>query len=266
MIDLHAHTTCSDGSLSPTALVELAAQEGLKALAISDHDTTIGWAEACAAGDRVGVEIVPALELSTVWRGRSLHVLGFYPCSEQLAVPLEEQRQGRIRRAQAMTEKLAALGYPIEFPETKLTPGRPHLAEALVKAGHVRTTREAFDRFLGDDGPAFVPYDKFSALDGIRLIRECGGIPVWAHPHLFRGDTVERTLRDLVTAGLQGLEVYHPDQDRSTTKTLLALAQKYNLLLTGGSDYHGPNSRGIRLNMLKLDLSLLTQLKTLHFG
>ncbi|MGF1575749.1 MAG: PHP domain-containing protein [Cyanophyceae cyanobacterium] len=266
MIDLHAHTTCSDGSLSPTALVELAAQEGLKALAISDHDTTAGWVEACTAGDRVGVEIVPALELSTVCRGRSLHILGFYPDAAKLADPLEEQRQGRIQRAQAMVDKLATLGFPIELPVTHLTPGRPHLAQALVKAGHVRNNREAFDRLLGDDGPAFVPFGKFSALDGIQLLRDCDAIPVWAHPHLFRGDTVERTLRDLVAAGLRGIEVYHPEQSKSTTQGLAALARKYDLVWTGGSDYHGPNARGIRLNMLKLDPALLDQLKTARFG
>lgn len=266
MIDLHAHTTCSDGSLSPTELVELGSQEGLSALAISDHDTLAGWQEAQEAGDRLGVEIVPALELSTVWRGRSLHLLGFYPVPEKLADPLEEQRQGRIQRARAMVEKLAQLGCEIPFPETKTLPCRPHLAQELVKAGYVRNTREAFDRYLGDTGPAYVPYDKFSALEGIQLLRDCQAIPVWAHPHLFRGDTVERTLRELVAAGLQGLEVYHPEQDKSVTKGLVALADKYHLIPTGGSDFHGPNPRGIHLNMLKLDMSILDRLKVARFG
>jgi len=264
MLELHCHTTCSDGSLSPTDLVEAAAAAGVKALAISDHDTLLGWDEAIAAGDRCEVEIVPALELSTVWQGRSLHILGFYPDRSLLEGPLQERQQGRIRRAQLMVQKLAALGYPITLPSTLKAPGRPHIAQALVTAGHVRCTQEAFERFLRDDGPAYVAYEKFSALEGIQLLRQCGAIPVWAHPLLFRGDTVERTLRLLVAGGLMGIEVYHPDHNRTGVSTLLNLARKYDLLITGGSDYHGPNTKGCHLNMMNLSLKLLEDLKCRH--
>ncbi|MEN9226436.1 MAG: PHP domain-containing protein [Thermostichus sp. HHBFW_bins_43] len=264
MLELHCHTTCSDGSLSPSQLVEAAARAGVKALAISDHDTLAGWDEALQAGSEWGIEIIPAVELSTVWQGRSLHLLGFYPDPTRLAAPLEDRRQGRIRRAEAMVQRLAELGYPIPMPDTHLAPGRPHLAQALVKAGHVRSAREAFERFLGDEGPAFVPYEKFSALEGIQLLRACGAVPVWAHPALFRGDTLENTFAALLEAGLMGLEVYHPDHSVRVKRQLLKWAQKHNLVVTGGSDYHGPNKAGFYLNMMGLSLDLLNALKAAH--
>ncbi len=264
MLELHCHTTCSDGSLTPTELVEAAAIAGVKALAISDHDTLLGWDEAMIAGDRLGVEIVPALELSTVWCGRSLHILGFYPDRDKLEEPLQERQQGRVRRAQLIIQKLGDLGYPVTLPPALKAPGRPHIAQAMVEAGYVRCSQEAFERFLKDDGPAYVAYEKFSAIEGIQLLRQCGAIPVWAHPHLFRGETVERTLRSLVSAGLLGIEVYHPDQNRSVVSTLLNLAKKYDLLITGGSDYHGPNARGCYLNMMNLSLQLLDDVKQRH--
>ncbi len=264
MIELHCHTTCSDGSLTPTQLVKAAATAGVKALAISDHDTMRGWDEAFGAGDRCGVEIIPALELSTMLYGRSLHILGFYPDRDQLDSHLEQRRQSRIRRAHAMVDRLAELGYPVVFPSSEISPGRPHIAQALVKAGHVRTVQEAFHKFIGDDGPAYIPYDRFSAAEGIQLLRQCCAVPVWAHPYLFRGNSVEVTLRELVDAGLMGIEVYHPDHSKSETKWLLKLAEKYGLVVTGGSDYHGPNTRNINLNMMKLDWSLLENLKEAH--
>ncbi len=263
MLELHCHTTCSDGSLTPTQLVKAAASAGVKALAISDHDTMQGWDDAYEAGDRYQVEIVPALELSTMWQGHSLHILGFYPCRAQLAIPLEARRQGRVRRAEAIAAKLAELGYPIQLPDLEIAPGRPHLAQALVAAGHVRSRQEAFDRFLHDHGPAYVPYERFSALQGIQLLRACGAVPVWAHPALFRGH-FDSTFKDLVEDGLMGLEIYHPDHDRGVIKRYLKLAAQYDLVVTGGSDYHGPNNRGYTLNMMKLDLSLLDQLKQAH--
>ncbi|MDX2272480.1 MAG: PHP domain-containing protein [Cyanobacteriota bacterium] len=264
MLELHCHTTCSDGILSPTELVVMAVQAGVKGLAISDHDTLAGWEEAVEAAQPYHLEIIPAVELSTVWRGRSLHLLGFYPDPQLLNPPLQERQQGRMRRAAAMLDKLATLGYPITLPFRNLSPGRPHIAQALVEAGYVRNSREAFDRFLAEGGSAFVPYEKFSAVEGIDLLRRCGAVPVWAHPPLFKGDSVERTLRDLVAAGLLGLEVYHPEHSRTTTATLLDLANRYHLLITGGSDYHGPNPRGHSLNMMKLEMKLLDRLKQVH--
>jgi hypothetical protein len=266
MLELHCHTTCSDGTLTPTELVQTAIATGVKALAITDHDSISGYEEArTAAGDRL--EIIPGLELSTVWNGRSLHMLGFYPDVDRLIHPLQERVAGRIRRAEKMAAKLAELGFPIECPRPKgnLAPGRPHIAKALVKAGHVQTSQEAFERWLRDDGPAYVPYEKFSAVEGIQLLRQCGAVPVWAHPYLFRGGTVAEVLPVLVNAGLMGVEVYHPSHSTSEIRTLEELCDRNGLLMTGGSDYHGPSpdspDEQTTLNQLHLPLDLLPPLQ-----
>ena len=268
MLELHCHTTYSDGTLTPTELVAAALARGVRALAITDHDTIGGWDEAYAAAAGTDLEIIPGLELSTVKNGRSLHILGFYPDPERLKPVLAERLAGRQRRAQEMAEKLAALGYPIELPTLGpgMAPGRPHLAAALVKAGHVRSPEEAFDRFLGDDRPACVSYEPLSSEEGVALLRQSGAVPVWAHPYLFRGGGLELTLRNLVEAGLLGIEVYHPHHSFQQVATLESLSQQYKLLKTGGSDYHGPQANakpddwGL-LNLLRVPLDLLTPLK-----
>lgn len=266
MLELHCHTTCSDGTLSPEELVAAAIAAGVKALAITDHDTLAGWDRAqSAAGDRL--EIVPGLELSTVHRERSLHILGYYPNRSQLEPPLQERIAGRKRRARAMADKLAGLGYPIELPDMPgdMAPGRPHIARALVEAGHVQTSQEAFTRWLGDGGPAYVGYEKFSAAEGIQLLLRCRAVPVWAHPYLFRGGTVETVLPELVEAGIMGVEVYHPNHSPSDIRKLEDWCAEYGLLMTGGSDYHGPPGtkykEGVSLNGLNVPLSLLSPLK-----
>ena len=266
MLELHCHTTCSDGTLTPEELVQAAIAAGVKAMAITDHDTLAGWERAMAAAGNQ-LEIIPGLELSTVHRERSLHILGYYPDRAKLEPPLQERIAGRRRRAQAMADKLAALGFPIELPAMPgdMAPGRPHVARALVKAGYVTHAQEAFTRWLGDGGPAYVQYDKFPATDGIQLLLNCGAVPVWAHPYLFRGGTVETVLPELVAAGLQGVEVYHPNHSPSDERKLEELCDRYDLLMTGGSDYHGPaknpSKQGVSLNGLHVPLSLLPPLK-----
>lgn len=266
MLELHCHTTYSDGTLTPTQLVEAAVSAGVKALAITDHDTLSGWDEAEAAARSRDLEIVPGVELSTVHCDRSLHVLGFYPDREALEVPLRDRLDGRWWRARKMAENLANMGYPITLPELGegVAPSRPHLANAMVEAGYVRSMEEAFDRFLGDDKPAYVSYPKFTAREGIQLLRKCGGVPVWAHPYLFRGGEVETVLPELVEAGLMGIEVYHPHHRSSQRRRLLELCVRYGLIATGGSDYHGPKAAGKDehpLNRLNVSLSLLAPLK-----
>lgn len=264
MLELHCHTTFSDGTLTPRQLVEAAVATGVRALAITDHDTLAGWDEACKVASAYNLEIVPGVELSTVYNERSLHILGFYPDKDKLELPLRDRVEGRKRRAQQMVAKLAALGYPIELPELGegVAPARPHIAQALVKAGYVQSSHEAFARWLGDNGPAYVRYEKFSATEGIELLRNCGAVPVWAHPYLFQGGKIETVLKELVDAGLMGLEAYHPSQKRSEQKHLQQLATEYNLIITGGSDYHGPSPGGKQaeattLNQLQLSLDLL---------
>lgn len=270
MLELHCHTTHSDGTLTPQQLVEAASAAGVRVLAITDHDTMSGWDEAIAAAKPHGLEIVPGLELSTVHNDRSMHILGFYPDRAKLQPTIEERLAGRHRRAQRMVEKLAELGYPIALPPLKgsMAPGRPHIASALVAAGHVASAQEAFDRWLGDDRPAYVEYEKFPAVEGIRLLRCCNAVPVWAHPYLFRGGIVEEVLPQLVAAGLMGLEVYHPSHSPAQTQKLEALCQQYNLLMTGGSDFHGfstgSDERHNRLNSLHLSDCLLLPLQQAH--
>jgi len=266
MLELHCHTTCSDGTLTPEELVQAAIAAGVKAMAITDHDTLAGWDRAiAAAGEQL--EIIPGLELSTVHRARSLHILGYYPDRAKLEGPLQDRIQGRKRRARAMAAKLAELGYPIELPEMRgdNAPGRPHLAKALVAAGYITHVQEAFTRWLGEGGPAYVQYDQFAATDGIRLLLDCGAVPVWAHPYLFRGGTVATVLPELVEAGLMGVEVYHPNHSPSDERKLEELCDRYGLLMTGGSDYHGPPDQkgkaGISLNSLQVPLALLPPLK-----
>lgn len=283
MLDLHCHTTCSDGTLTPKQLVHAAVRAGVYALAITDHDTLAGWDEAMreaqhfvlktpqldadAVAQPLKLEIVPGVELSTVHCDRSLHILGFYPDADQFTAPLSERLEGRKRRAAQMVAKLESLSYPISLPELGegMAPGRPHIANALVRAGHVKSTHEAFERFLGDDQPAYVHYEKFSISDGITLLRNCGAVPVWAHPYLFRGGEVEDVLKELIDAGLMGIEVYHPSHTPKERKNLEALCDRYNLLRTGGSDYHGPSTDGSpnssKLNMMHLPLSLLDPIK-----
>ncbi len=267
MLDLHSHTTYSDGTLSPRDLVNAAIQAEIKALGITDHDTLAGWEEAIATAGP-DLEIVPGVELSTVENGRSLHILGFYPHRAALEPFLLERIEGRRRRAQAMVAKLAKLGFPIELPPMtgNMAPGRPHLAATLVKAGHAASSREAFDRWLGDNGPAYVQYEKFTAAEGIQLLRDCGAVPVWAHPYLFRGGTVETLLPQLVKAGLMGVEVYHPNHSPSQVRWLEDYCREHELVMTGGSDYHGPSPEGkasghSELNQFHIPLTLLPPLK-----
>jgi 3',5'-nucleoside bisphosphate phosphatase len=272
MLELHCHTTFSDGSLTPTELVNAARQAGVKALAITDHDSTNGWDEAiAAAGD--DLEIVPGLELSTIAQGKSVHVLGFYPDRARLLGPLQERLDGRNRRAERMVQRLRELGYPIEMPKLggKVAPGRPHIARALVKAGHVTTYDQAFSYFLSEGRPAYFGYEPFSTIEGIELLRSVGAVPVWAHPFLWRGGSVEKILPSFVEAGLMGLEVYHPSHLPHQREKLLAWAEQYGLLTTGGSDYHGPhpdgnNNHATELNTMNVPFEWLDRLKVTAQG
>ena len=268
MIELHAHTTYSDGILTPQQLVARAAAAGVKALAITDHDTLHGWNEAIAAASQHDLEIVPGVELSTVHNGRSLHILGYYPKRELLAEPLAARLAGRKRRARQMVANLAKMGYPLEIAELdgNMALGRPHIASAMVRAGYVKSAREAFACFLGEDQAAYVHYEKFSIQAGISLILDCGGVPVWAHPYLFRGGKVEAVLPELVAAGLMGIEVYHPHHATNKVNRLQSLCRQYDLLMTGGTDYHGydlehPENERWQLNQFNLPLSLLEPIK-----
>ncbi|VXD15510.1 conserved hypothetical protein [Planktothrix serta PCC 8927] len=259
MLELHCHTTYSDGQLTPTELVIAATEAGVKALAITDHDTVSGWEEAFQTAAFYDIEIVPGVELSTVYNERSLHILGFYPDKNKLENPLKERLSGRKNRANQIIEKLGKLGYPIELEPMGegVAAARPHIAKAMVKAGYVKSSQEAFERWLGEHKPAFVQYDKFSSIEGIQLLKSCGAVPIWAHPYLYHGGKFETVFKELLEAGLMGLEVYHPYHSSSQIQRLEKLCDEYGILKTGGSDYHGVGS----LNQFNLSLGLLEPLK-----
>jgi predicted metal-dependent phosphoesterase TrpH len=269
-IDLHTHSTVSDGTDTPAELVGAAARAGLDVLAITDHDTTAGWAEAAAALPP-GLRLVRGAELSCLspdGRGDhiTVHLLAylFDPAADAMVRSHERSRAERRRRLRRIAELMAADGFPVDaetllaqLPEAS-TAGRPHLAMALVRAGVVSTVDEAFARFLNDRGRYYVPSGKTPVREAIEMVRQAGGVTVLAHAFAHhRGPTVTAgVIRELAGAGLDGLEVDHPDHDRATRVELRELAAELDLLVTGSSDYHGGN-KTIHLGQESTDPAML---------
>jgi len=274
-IDLHCHTTASDGRHSPTELVQMAAELGLRAIAVCDHDSTEGLDEALAAGRAAGVEVIPSVELSCDVDQGELHMLGYFPdyADRAFQAELSRLREGRLGRAQAMVRKLNALGYPISFERVQTLAGdgaigRPHVAQALIEARLVQNKGEAFERLIGRNGPAYVERAKLSPADACRMIRRVGGLPVFAHPFIALASgrvlepmPVEASLPALVAAGLAGLEVYYSNYTPVLIDRLLRLARQHGLLVTGGSDFHGEGSAGAALGGVYVPAKCLTALK-----
>ncbi len=241
-IDLHTHTTASDGLLPPERLVELAKGAGVTVLAIADHDTTDAVDAALAAGRRLGVEIIPAVEINTDVDESEVHVLGYFINYHEawFQAFLVRLRDGRVNRAARMVEKLNALGLRIDFERVRAMAegavGRPHVARALVEAGAVKSTEEAFEKYIGRSGPAYVERMKVTPEEAVRVIARADGIPVLAHPGWGVKDEM---IPPLVEAGLEGLEVYYPDHTPAMVAHYLDLASQYRLVVTGGTDFHG---------------------------
>lgn len=242
-IDLHTHTTASDGLLSPASLVAEAASRGVGLLGVTDHDTTDAVDAALAAGRAAGIEVWPAVELSCDVENGEVHVLGYF-IDHRVAwfqALLNRLRLGRARRAEQMVERLAELGAPVEMHRVRRladggSVGRPHIARALLEAGHVASIPEAFDRFIGRGGPAYVERVKVTPAQAVEVIRAAGGLAVLAHP----GWGVPNALiPNLVATGLDGIEVYYPDHTPEQIEEYRALAGRYGLLITGGTDFHG---------------------------
>jgi 3',5'-nucleoside bisphosphate phosphatase len=249
-IDLHTHSSVSDGTDTPAQLMRNARLAALDVVGLTDHDTFDGLDEAAAEGERQGVQLVRGMELSCSRQGSSVHVLayGADPCSPGLAAEMARVRDGRLGRLAGVLAKLTALGVPVSEAEVMAqvgdspSVGRPHIADALIRAGHVRDRQEAFDRFLADGGPAHVPRYTIELERGIELIHQAGGLAVIAHPW---GRGRERLLPPNVLQilvddhGLDGIEVDHQDHDANTRRRLRLLADSLGLLATGSSDYHG---------------------------
>jgi 3',5'-nucleoside bisphosphate phosphatase len=246
-VDLHTHTTASDGTLSPRELVQAAVRHGVAVLAITDHDSTEGLADAMAEAARhPPLVIVPGLEINCDVEGAEIHVLGYFveyeaPWFQEF---LLEQRAERVARVHRIAARLAELGLPIDPAEVfaivgQGSPGRPHIAQVMVKRGYVKSVREAFDRYLKSNGLANVPRRRLAPVEAVRVIRRAGGVPVLAHPGLADRDEL---IPELVAGGLMGIEAYYAEHSAARTTDYLELCRRHDLIATGGSDYHGPQS------------------------
>lgn len=265
-IDLHVHSTASDGTLSPSEVVREAHARGLCAIALTDHDTMDGVAEALQAGMRLGVEVIPGVELNTESPAGEVHVLGYFPPPEGWSPEadpaghgagvvgavidrefydlLASRRDSRAERARKMVQRLRELGMPLSYEDVlrqagDAPVGRPHIARALLEAGYVESVKEAFDRWLHRGGPAYVPREKLSPAEAVQAIIDAGGVPVLAHPGRIDGQWV---IQELIDAGLEGLECHYPEHTPEQTERYLGLAREHGLVVTGGTDYHGPRS------------------------
>jgi hypothetical protein len=248
-IDLHVHTDRSDGTLSPTQAVELAAERGLDTIAITDHDTIEGLVEAADAGRRAGVEVVPGIEFSTEYDGGSLHVLAYWPdpTDPELVAELRRLNDSRFRRGELMVAKLRELGYPIDFERVREIAGdtliaRPHVAQAMVEAGIVPDEKAAFtEEFIADGGRASVPKHALHPIRALALIRDAGGVCVIAHPGMWKGQgsVPDELIEAMAAGGMVGIEVDHPDHDEEKRRYYRALGERLGLVITGASDCHG---------------------------
>ena len=245
-VDLHAHSTASDGALSPAELVAQAAAAGVRTLALTDHDTFAGLDEATRAADALGVELIPGVEISVRHRPGTFHLLGYFSASapRPLADRLQEMLARREDRARKILDRLDALGAPVEWDDVRARAqgaiGRPHIAEALVAAGHVPDRQTAFDRYLGNRAAAFEPSRGLDANEAIDLVRASGGAAVLAHPFsLALGRRqLTATIQRLAARGLAGIEVHRADHLPDQFRTLHALAGRHDLIPCGGSDFH----------------------------
>lgn len=246
--DLHVHTTASDGSTSPRDVVYKAKKLGLEAIAITDHDTFGGVEDALKAARDTGMEVITGIELSTEFENKEVHILGYLMDvnDKSLSSHLDFFKKSRVERIHKIVAKLQELNFPLSMEEVleqagNGTVGRPHVARVLVRKGVVNSIGEAFNEYIGHGGVAFVPRTKYTPVKAVNLIRQAGGVPVLAHPGLANLDNY---IPELVKKGLQGIEVYHPQHDQADIKHYLRIASRWDLLVTGGSDYHGPDARG----------------------
>ncbi|GED34181.1 PHP domain-containing protein [Brevibacillus centrosporus] len=243
--DLHTHTKASDGTCDPAENVRLAKEAGLAAVAITDHDTVAGVPSARKAAEELGIEVIPGIEVSSVGRGQDIHVLGYFVPYEDEAFQerLVSLRETRHERNQLLIARLQELGIPITLENvyrrkqgTDKNIGRPHIAEELIELGVVASIDEAFAKYLGKEGAAYVNPPRITPQQAITLIKDAGGAAVLAHPGLYDADDL---VEELIAFGLDGIEVNHPDNDPDQRARYTAWANEHGLVITGGSDFHG---------------------------
>ncbi|MBF0526051.1 MAG: PHP domain-containing protein [Deltaproteobacteria bacterium] len=275
-VDLHTHSTASDGSLTPTELVTYAVAKGLTAIALTDHDTTEGLDEAINAGNNTGLEVVPGIEISAQYEAGTMHILGYFidPGNAALRSNLARLQEARRTRNPRILEKLAQLGVHITIEDVEEASGggqigRPHIAQAIVKKGYANDVNYVFDNYLTKGGPAYVDKFRFSPEDSISLIKSAGGRACLGHPFtLFIKDNVmlDQMVAGLKARGLEAIEVYYPDHSPEQTATFLHLAKKYDLFPTGGSDFHGRAKPrvdlGIGYGALRVPYELLDHMRS----
>jgi len=263
--DLHVHTACSDGTYTPAQLVKEAVARRISALAIVDHDTTEALTEALAEAEGTDLEIIPGIELTAQHEYQEIHLLGYFLDyrNKELLEKLKLVQLNRIQRVYKIVENLEGLGLKLN-PEAvfsisgKATVGRMHIARALVKEGLVGSTAEAFRRYIGDKSPAYVLGFRLSVPEAIKLIQSAGGVAVLAHPYMLYNDAL---IAEFAGYGLEGIEVYYPEHSQAMVNFYLDLAKKLNLLITGGTDFHGSAKPQIKLGMIKIPLELVEKLR-----
>lgn len=267
-VDMHVHTTYSDGLLTPTQVVTKAKEAGLKAVGIVDHDTLEGVEEAYLAGKRLGVEIVPGIELSSQCEGKDIHIIGFYcdPTHPKIVEYIKKFLQRRYERAQKMVQLLKKMGINITMKDVESTAkgkciGRPHIAAVLLEKGYVYSFQEAFIKYIGYHSKAYVEKYKISPEAAIALIAEAKGLSFIAHPP--KNLSIEK-LFDFTKAGLDGIEIIHPRLSDKETRRMQEFANNYDLLISGGSDCHGRYEDNISIGKFRIPYSVLVKIKKSH--
>jgi predicted metal-dependent phosphoesterase TrpH len=267
--DLHSHSNRSDGTLSPAEVMELAAERDLAGVALTDHDTFEGLEEAAITADELGLDFVPGIEFSAEYDAASLHILGYWVDPDDPAIEAELLRltATRFRRGEMIVEKLRELGFDISLQRVLELAGgeaiaRPHIAEAMVEAGIVVDEQEAFDRYISDDGLAYVPKHALEPMAALGMIGEAGGVCVLAHPGMWRGsDTVpDELIEEMAAGGMVGLEVRHPDHDDVSRAKYAKIAERLGLVATAASDCHGERY-GFRMGEERTDPETFAELK-----
>ena len=279
LVDLHIHTSASDGTFSPQEIVRIAKGKGLRAVSITDHDTIDGNEEAIKAGTEMGLEVVTGVEISVEWEGRPVHILGYYIDVENnvLRSTLKNLIAFREERNPQIIKRLNSLGVNISYEDVRIIAGdgtaigRPHVAQVLVEKGYVKNGDEAFKKYLKRGGAAYVEKKRLTPREGIQLIKEASGIPVLAHPYNIDGikkKDLEHVMLQFKEMGIEGVEVFYPLHNSQQTLKLKTFAEKHGLYITGGTDFHGEQTPDIQIGSgfgsLKIPYELIIKMREKH--